>query len=148
MNTQKQIRLLRLSLLDMAKLSQRAVDYALGQIGGKINGHQLPDVAGARVERNQLFPLLRLQAGLLKELLHQHARAGSDLAGDEGFAGEIGGSEFSLRQAVAGSSDDDMWMFAKQPHFDFDVGRWLSHNGDVQIIAAQGVTYILPIADL
>jgi phosphate uptake regulator len=29
MNTQKQIRLLRLSLLDMAKLSQRAVDYAV-----------------------------------------------------------------------------------------------------------------------
>jgi phosphate uptake regulator len=29
MNTQRQIRLLRLSLLDMAKLSQRAVDYAV-----------------------------------------------------------------------------------------------------------------------
>jgi phosphate uptake regulator len=29
MNTQKQIRLLRLSLLDMAKLTQRAVDYAV-----------------------------------------------------------------------------------------------------------------------
>src|SRR3974390_494462 len=49
---------------------------------------------------------------------------------------------------MAGSGDNDMRMLAEQPHFDFDVGWWLSHDGDVQVIAAQGITDILAVADL
>ena len=90
---------------------------------------------------------LRLETGLLEELLHQHTRTGSDLARDEGFLGKVRGGELSSCQAVAGRGHDDMRVLSERPHFDLDVGRRLPHHRNIEIVAAQGVANIFSIAD-
>jgi phosphate uptake regulator len=79
MDTQKNIQVLRLHLLDMSKLSQRAVDYA-------IKGYKLGSPEFCRYVRQgdrQLFELRHAITDLCQSLLLQELTADSEVIVDE-----------------------------------------------------------------
>jgi hypothetical protein len=95
------------------------------------------------------MPIFVCRSLAWKKLLHQHARAGAALAGDEGFIGKVDHREASVPgKPVIGGSDDNMRMLAHQALFDGNVRRRLSHDRDIEIIAAQRLSNVLALADL
>ena len=91
---------------------------------------------------------LGANAGGLEQLLHQAARSGSGLARQEGFAGEFAQRDAGFsRQPMCGRRDDDMGMIADQVNVHVDVGRRAAHDREVEIVAAQRLADLLPVAD-